>query len=110
MPQVGIRLVGSQFCSDHEETGVGPGHYIFVNQGFGERRPPGTGFIFIQRAEQRLAGNYVHIYSGFLIIPVDVVKWRLRTVFLGDLELQGCQPFHQLAFGRFGKFATGTAH
>src|SRR3989454_12496616 len=61
------------------------------------RRPPRSTLFpyttlfrseLVERGEERLAGHDIHVEPGAMVIPVLVVKRRLRRVVLGDVVLQ----------------------
>ena len=46
-----------------------------------EAGPACAAVEFIQRAEERLAGNNIDVDSGLVIVPIGILKWRFRAAF-----------------------------
>ena len=63
-------------------------YYIIRVQRLCKARPAGSGFEFMRGTEQWLPGNDIYINPFFFIVPVCIVKWLLRTVFLGYIVLE----------------------
>src|SRR5436190_10421666 len=54
----------------------------------GETGPARAGIEFVERTEQRLAGNDVDVNAGFVIVPVSVLERRFSAALLRDLILE----------------------
>ena len=65
----------------------------FRFQRFSETGPAASGIKFIQGAEQRFAGNNIHVDALLLMVPVFIVEGRLRSVVLGYFILDFSQLF-----------------
>src|SRR5262249_14349803 len=61
----------------HSKRGVAFLHYAVFRDWLGETGPARATVEFIQRAEERFAGDDIHINPGVVIVPVGVVKRRL---------------------------------
>src|SRR2546426_10809103 len=72
----------------HEERPVGLLADVRVLERLREARPPGAGLEFVERAEQRLPGDDVHVDAGPVVVPILVVERWLSRLVLGDLVLQ----------------------
>src|SRR2546426_6206779 len=80
------------------------------------RRPPRSTLFpyttlfrseLVERGEERLAGHDVHVEPGAMVVPVLVVKRRLRRVVLGDVVLQRRERLPQLRVTRLPEFHRG---
>src|SRR2546428_7902820 len=58
-----------------------------VRNWLGEIGSPGAAVKLIERAKERLAGDDIDINSGTLIVPIIVMKCRLRSVLPGNAIL-----------------------
>ena len=54
----------------------------------GEAGPPGARVVLVERAEERLTRDHVHVDPGLLLVPVLVAERRLGPLLLGHLVLQ----------------------
>lgn len=88
MAQVGIRMLRTHLGARQDELEIGARGDVLRFQRPGEAWPARARVIFIQRAEQRLAGYHVHIDAGVLVVPILVVEGRLGAFVLCDLILQ----------------------
>src|SRR5262249_36334041 len=89
MTQVRIRMLGTDFSSNHEMLAIVKLNQIVFLERFGEARPAGSGIEFIERAEERFPGDHVHINARLLIVPVLIMKRRFGSLVLGDFILLG---------------------
>src|ERR1043165_4159735 len=86
--EVGIGGFGAHFGPLHKGGSVGfLGDLVFLDW-LGKAWPAGAGIEFIQRTEQRFAGNNIHINTGLMIVPICVLERRFRAALLGDAKLQ----------------------
>jgi hypothetical protein len=84
---VGVPILRADLGARHEKLEIGLGEDIIRFQGLGKAWPTCPGVIFIERAEQWLAGHYIHVDPGVLVVPVFVVKRRLGSLVLSYLIL-----------------------
>src|SRR3982750_2499417 len=57
--------------------------------GRGEPRPAGAAVVLVERREERLARDHVHVQAGLVVVPVLVAERRLGAVVLRHLGLGG---------------------
>ena len=84
----------------HAQAGVPPLHHGRRLDGGGKGRPAALAVEFVQRGEQRFAGDHVHVDALGVPVPVLVVKGGLGGVLLGHLVLLGGQLFADDLLGR----------
>jgi hypothetical protein len=68
----------------------------------GETGPAGARVVFIQRAEQRLAGGHIHVNAIVFVVPIFVTKGRFGAFMLCDLILHGRQELLKLGVRGLG--------
>ena len=85
--QMGICLSASHLGPYHEQAFVGLFHYVLLFQGSGETRPARTRVELIQRAEQGLTRNNVHIDARCLVVPIFIPERWFCSVLLSHLIL-----------------------
>src|SRR5438093_11961470 len=77
----------------HSERGIlFFGNFVW-RYGLGETGPTGTAVELVQRADERFAGDDIDINARLVIVPVSIVKWRLRAAFACEVIL----IFHHMA-------------
>src|SRR5690242_6444519 len=96
MTQVGICLFRADLCASHEKLEIGVGGNIIRFQWSGEAWPACPGLIFIERAEQRLAGDYIYVNASLFVVPILIRVRSFRAFVLRDFVLQGRQSFSKL--------------
>src|SRR6266566_5332975 len=83
----------------HSERGIlFFGNFVW-RYGFGETGPTGAAVEFIQGTEERFACDNININAWLVIVPVSIVKRRLRAAFAGDVILIFRQLPPQLSVG-----------
>src|SRR6185369_15221235 len=75
--QVRVGNFGADFSALHAESAIFFLNNFGVAYGLGETGPATTGIELVQGAEQGLARNDVDVKSGFVVIPVLIVKGGL---------------------------------
>src|SRR5690554_2573421 len=65
-------------------------------EGFRKAGPTASGIILVFRTEKWFATDHIHIDAFFGVVPVLVLKRRLRLVQLGHFILELGEPFLQL--------------
>src|SRR5450759_3159767 len=66
-----------------------------------EAWPAGAGVVFVERAEERLAGNDIHVDPRLVVVPIDIAERSLRLRVLRYRVLERGQLFLQIGVGRF---------
>jgi len=99
MAEMRVGGLRSHFGALHAEGAIG---FLDDLGGFHrprETRPAGAGIKFVQRTEQWLAGNDVHVNAGFVIVPKIVSERWFGSRMLGHFELKRSQlPLKQKLF------------
>lgn len=67
--------------------------------------PSGAGLVFVLRAEERLARDYVDVNAGGVVIPIGVPKRRFGVFVLRHRILQGRQRLLEETIGWFHPLA-----
>lgn len=100
-------MFGADLGADHAELAVDFFDDILGLERSGEARPAGAGLVLVERAEQGLTGDDVHVNAGGMVVPISVLEWRLGAVFLGHLELLGGQLFAELGLAGLHEYLLG---
>mgnify|MGYP001556879187 CR=1 FL=1 len=87
MAQMRIGVFGSHFGSCHEEFVIGLGDCVVGIEGPSKAGPTGTGVKFVLRAKQWFSRNNVDINSSLMIVPILIMKRRLRDILLRALAM-----------------------
>ena len=95
--RVGVR--GTHFGARIADLEIGAGRDVRFLQRPGEARPARAGIVLVQRREERLAGDDVHVDPRLVVVPVLVGEGALGPRFLGHIVLEGRQLLSQLRVG-----------
>src|SRR3989454_472900 len=99
--QVGIRVRRADLGAHHEERPVRLLLDVLGLERLGEARPAGAGLELVERAEQRLSGDDVHVDAGPVIVPVLVRESPLCPLVLRHVVLQRRERASQLGVAQF---------
>src|SRR6266581_2490745 len=77
--KVRIAVRGPHFGALHEQRAIGLLLDVARLERPREARPSGAGIVFVERAEQRLAGYDVHVDPVLMIVPVLVLEGTLGS-------------------------------
>src|SRR2546430_6392822 len=84
----------------HSDRGMLFSGNFVLRYGLGETGPTRAAVELVQRAEERFPGDNINVNARLVIVPVSIVKWRLRAAFAGDVILIFRQLAFQLGIGR----------
>src|SRR6202453_911402 len=82
--QVAVAVGGADLSGEPQRAEVPALDDVLRLDRHGEARPPGAAVVLADRGEQRLAGDYVDVDAGLLVVPVLVPERRLGALPLGD--------------------------
>ena len=99
MAKMSIALPGSDFRALSSATCVPLLFELLLRDRLGETRPARPAIKFIQRSEEGLAANDVDVNTGFVVVPIRILKRRLRPTLHGHVILLFRQPFPQIGLG-----------
>src|SRR6266496_2295462 len=95
-----IARFATNFSAFHSERGIlFFGNFVWRN-GLGETGPTRAAVELIKGTKQRFARDNINVNARLVIVPVSIVKWRLRAAFAGDVILIFRQLAFQLGIGR----------
>ena len=80
-------MLGPHLGPRHEERVVRLRRDVLRHERLRKAGPAGSGVVFVEGAEKRLAGYDVHIDAGFVVVPILVLERTLRPLVLRDLIL-----------------------
>src|SRR5436309_14251748 len=90
----------TNFNAFHSERGILFFGNVVWRYGLGETGPTRAAVELVQRAEELFAGDNINVNARLVIVPVSIMKWRLRAAFSGDVILIFGQLAFQLGIGR----------
>src|SRR5262245_29031631 len=82
-------MVGTNLRPNHAMAVVHLLNHIFRLYRPGETRPSGVTVILVNRREQRFAPYDIHVNTRLFVVPIGVIKRRLRSAALRHLILLG---------------------
>src|SRR5262245_33075474 len=80
--EVGVGGFGTDFGALHKCRAVGLLGDFALFDWLCKARPSSAGIELIQGTEQRLAGNYIDINAGLMVVPIRVLEGRFRAALL----------------------------
>src|SRR2546428_2053070 len=92
MSQMRIGMLGAHFVAHHEKLAIAPGDDVLRLERLGEARPAPARLELVERAEERLARDYLDVDARLMIVSVLVAGRRLRPLILGDPVLDRREP------------------
>ena len=98
---MGITVLRFDLRTVHAEGAVGVFDDVRLDQRFGEAGPTGAAIKLVERGEQRFAGDDIDVDAGLVVVPVGVVKGRLRAGLTGNAVLLGGELLLEVVLGRF---------
>ena len=101
MAQVAVALKAPDLHPLHAVAEIGLLPHIFFFYRAGEAGPAGAGVELVQRGEERLAGDHIHIDARLLVVPELVVEGGLGAALLGHMKLEGGELLFEIFFGVF---------
>src|SRR5258705_2336117 len=87
--QVTITMNRSYFCAAHTVGAVWPLGDVLCLNWFRETGPTAITVELVEGGEQRLAGHYVHVDSGLIMVPISILEGALSSILLSHRQVFG---------------------
>jgi len=81
MAEMGIAFRAADFGPIHSQGAIGFLDHFFFCDRFGEAGPAAPAIEFIERGEQRFAGDDINVNSGRVIVPIGIIERGLGSHF-----------------------------
>ena len=99
--EVRVGVSRANLRARHAQRAIGLRRDVLGHERTREARPAGAGLELVGRAEERLAGDDVHVNARLVVVPICVLERPLGGFVLRDLVLQRRELFLQAVVGRF---------